>query len=154
MNTIPDIEQSLGYTEADEAVLKKVKLVWSKLQTLKKKAARDPKAVREYRDLLEKGLEQVRFMKPLEEDDIQRAIKDYWAWYTEECQRLGVFEKETIRLPRSHQEWSEKWLPKEWAVFVAGIVEMTAEPSKRSIAGARVAATTLLRAYIAATPDR
>lgn len=150
LSSVEEVHKQLEYTEADATSLKDVKLVWQRLEGLRKRAARDSSYLQQYRDLLEKSLEQARALRP--DEDVEAVIarvREFWLWYQQQYERLGIADREWRR-GMVHQEWTEKWLPDIWRHFEAAIGNMNERPSARNIDEAKAAATLMLQRYVAA----
>lgn len=144
---IAELQSALGYTSADAATLKGVKRIWDKLELLRKKAEKDSQAEGAYREFLSKGIKQARMAQaPETVEEVIKESQALWAWYDQECERLGIAALESRR-GLDHQAWCEKWLPVAWAEFDDAIGRMVEYPTPQSYADIQQAATKMLVAY-------
>lgn len=146
--SVVDIHSELGYTDADEQALRKVRAVWKKLEMFKLKAQKgDRQSLQSYREFLQKSLVSARLMQAL--PDVQQASSEFWAWYGGECERLSIPVLERNR-GSYHQAWSEKWLKAEYKAFDEAMGRFLEMPSQMNLDEARTAAGKLLQAYVEA----
>jgi hypothetical protein len=148
-SSLESIHTELGYTPEDALALKKVRLVWQKLETARRLALKDPSQLRSYRDLLGKSLQNARQAIAVDPEAIAR---EYWDWYDAQCRELNIAHHESRR-GRDHLRWIEKWQPRTYAVYLFTLMEFCELPSPRNLRELKVASTTMLRAYIEAFED-
>lgn len=142
--TVEEVHRDLGYTAEDAAALKKVKLVWQKLDSARKQAERNPSLLPAYHSQLTAALTQLRKTQPVE--DIEAASAAFWKWYDAQCAILGIPEKEQNR-GKAHQEWCERWLPNQHRMFCEAISRLVELPTPDNFDRAKRAASVMLRAY-------
>ena len=153
IDTVEAVHRYLGYTDADAEVLRSVKAVWQKLETLKRQAVRDSKYLRQYSDFLQKSLTQARASRPADNDEEWIAsCKALWDWFSDEYHRLNIPDIEQRR-GAHYLDWCAKWLPEQHMAYTTAVERLCTSPSQHHISEMKVAATALLRAYVAAIPD-
>jgi hypothetical protein len=146
--SVSEVQKAVGFTEADAAALKKVRLVWQRLEALRRKAETDSTQLVPYYDTLEKSLAQARRQTPLHDDPTTDAQK-FWNWYAEQCSLLNVPDIEQRR-GSGHQSWCEKWLPavyKEFAEAVQRVIEL---PTEQGYSDLQEVSLKMLKAYVGA----
>jgi thiaminase len=152
--SVVQVEGDLGFAPKDAEVLKGVRLIWQKLQKLRQQALKDERYVKQYKDLLAKGIAQARAQQPAEaEDDIVQEARLFWDWYVGECQRLGIAAMEENR-GSSHQAWCEKWLSGKYAAFAGAIDRTVEQPTQQHYDEAKAKASAMLKAYVEAFKGR
>ncbi len=147
MSDVTSLQSFLGCTPEDLEALKKVKLVWQRLEALRRKAEKDPTELPAYRDLLEKSLTQARLIIPV--DDVEAEAAAFWKWYDSECGGRQISEIEQRR-GVSHQEWCAKWLAPEWTAFAESVKRTVDLPSAVNFSDLRGCALRMLQAYVEA----
>lgn len=146
--SVAQVEDDLGFTAQDTEVLKGVRLFWQKLLAARQKAIKDDKFLAQYRTMLQKGIDQARARQaPGSDEDVLVRSNQFWAWYTDQCREMDIFQKEFLR-GKPHQAWCEKWLPKEWQAFSDAIGRVVDHPSQQYFEQAQEAALAMLRAYV------
>lgn len=153
---IAAIQESLGLTPAEIEALKQIRLVWQRLEALRKQADRDAAYRGKYHDLLLSSLTRIRMQQPLPDEQIIETCRRFWAWYADECESLGIsghgsLSKEVCR-GCHHLAWCEKWLPTEYVKFTAALDRTIVLPSQHNFDRLKEVAAEMLRAYVGAIP--
>lgn len=140
------IHADLGYTPEEASELKQIRLVWKKLETLRQKAASDQASAKQYRDLLQKSLRQLRSQRA--GDSWLKDYQDYLAWQDSVVREKGISEIERMRGGKPWLEWSEQWIPKQYWAYCHAVGQVCENPSPANIQTSKIAFGNLVQAYV------
>jgi hypothetical protein len=106
---IESVEAKLEFPRF-EAQLRAVSGVWAQLQTLRRKAASDPKHVKRYREYLERCIQNYQEHEvEFSDEDAQRRCDEWRAFYDRRYDEVQA--RVASRIPDTVEGWCARWIP-------------------------------------------